>query len=279
MSSHTESIHPAALYLEAFRMPAPTVEVARDLWPRKPGVFLRRVAAIGDAQAVPRPDADADTDTDTDGAPLQTLSTSPSEALAVGEPLPASGEVPSGGAAPLLREWVGGQFGLVPPWVKSASDAKLRSTKLVACRSETVTTANTLRHAWLNGQRCIVPVMAFFEDDWRSGKAVPTRIARVDGKPMGLAGLWERWEKDGEVIVSYTLLTVNANSHALMHRYQHAGAEKRMPAILNEGAYDAWLSARPEKAKEFLRAYPANWLLANPVESKKPKAPAAIRGL
>jgi putative SOS response-associated peptidase YedK len=172
-----------------------------------------------------------------------------------------------------VREWDTGQFGLVPPWVKSASDAKLRSTKLVAVRSETVTTSNDLRNAWFKGQRCVVPVMAFFEDDWRSGKAVPTRIARVDGKPMGIAGLWERWEKDGEVIISYTLLTVNANSHALMRRYQHDGAEKRMPAILSEGAYGAWLNAPVDKAKEFMRAYPANWLLANPVEKKgtKPK--------
>ena len=36
---------------------------------------------------------------------------------------------------------------------------------------------------------------------------------------------------------------------------------------------DAWLTARPDKAREFMRAYPANWLLANPVEKKgtKPK--------
>jgi putative SOS response-associated peptidase YedK len=110
--------------------------------------------------------------------------------------------------------------------------------------------------------------MAFFEDDWRSGKAVPTRISRVDGKPMGVAGLWERWEKEGVEIVSFTLLTVNANSHALLHRYQQNGNEKRMPAILGEGAYAAWLSARPEKAREFMRAYPANLLTANPVEKK-----------
>jgi putative SOS response-associated peptidase YedK len=63
-----------------------------------------------------------------------------------------------------------------------------------------------------------------------------------------------------------------------MRRYGHAGAEKRMPVVLAEGAYDAWLSARPEKAREFMRAYPANWLLANPVE-KKPKVPAALKGL
>jgi putative SOS response-associated peptidase YedK len=96
---------------------------------------------------------------------------------------------------------------------------------------------------------------------------VHTRIARVDGKPMGVAGLWESWTGlDGVVIVSYSLLTVNANSHALMHRYQQPGAEKRMPAVLNEGGYDAWLGAgHPEKAREFLRAYPANWLTANPV--------------
>lgn len=225
MSSHTECVHPDTLYTEAFHLEAPPFALARDLWPRKPGVFLR---------LVPEVTAEA-------------------------------------GAPPTLRrEWASGQFGLVPPWVKSASDAKLRSTKLVVARSETVTTSNNFRHAWLNGQRCIVPVMAFFEDDLRSGKPVPTRIARVDGQPMGLAGLWERWAgADGAEIISFTLLTLNANNHALMHRYQHPGSEKRMPVILGEGAYDAWLNvAHPEKAREFMRAYAANWLTANPVEKK-----------
>jgi len=167
-----------------------------------------------------------------------------------------------------VRELGVGQFGLVPQWVKSASDAKLRSTKMVNARSETVTTSNNFRDAWLAGQRCIVPMMAFFEDDWRSGKAVPTRITRVDGKPMGVAGIWERWAKDGAEIISFTLLTVNANSHALLHRYQQNGNEKRMPVILGEGAYDAWLNTKPEKAREFMRAYSASLLTANPVEKK-----------
>ncbi len=179
-----------------------------------------------------------------------------------------AGEAAAEARAP--RELVAGQFGLVPRWVKSASDAKLRSTKLVNARADTVSTSSNFREAWLGGQRCIVPMTAFLEDDWRSGKAVPTRIARVDGKPMGVAGLWERWSgAEGEVIVSYTLLTVNANSHALMHRYQQPGSDKSMPVILNEGAWDAWLSAPVEKAREFLRAYPAQQLLANPVEKKR----------
>jgi putative SOS response-associated peptidase YedK len=221
MTVHFETLHPSTLYTDVFGVPVPDAPVGRELWPRQPGVFVRRVQ--GEAEV-----------------------------------------------AELVLERVVGQFGLVPRWVKSASDAKLRSPKLVNARSETVTTSNNLREAWLAGQRCIVPMQAFFEDDWRSGKAVPTRIARVDGQPMGVAGLWERWVgADGGEIVSFTLLTVNANSHALMHRYQQPGAEKRMPAVLNEGGYSAWLKAgHPEKAREFLRAYPANWLTANPVDKK-----------
>jgi putative SOS response-associated peptidase YedK len=150
----------------------------------------------------------------------------------------------------------------------------LRSTKLVNARHETITTSNNFRDAWLAGQRCIVPMMAFFEDDFRSGKAVPTRISRIDGKPMGAAGLWCRWVGAGnEEIISLTLLTVNANSHALMHRYQNPGSEKRMPVILSEGAYDAYLSARPEKAKEFMRPFAAERLHATPVERKADQVP------
>ena len=228
MSTQHESLRPDTLYRDAFDVDPPaTNTVGRDVWPRRPGVFVRNVAAA--------------------------------------EPVLEGAE----NAGPPVRELVVGQFGLVPPWVKSASDAKLRSTKLVNARSETVSTSNNFRNAWLGAQRCIVPMMAFLEDDFRSGKAVPTRIARVDGKPMGVAGLWERWTgADGEVIVSFCLLTVNANSHALMHRYQQPGSEKRMLAVLNEGSYGAWLSAHPEKAREFMRAYPAQALTANPVDKK-----------
>ena len=234
MSTRYESVHSALLYPDAFRVDAPAVAVGREVWPRQPGVFIRVGPAPETEPAEETPDAD-----------------------------PPPREPPK-------RELMAGQFGLVPRWVKSASDAKLRSTKLVNARSETVTTSTNFREAWLAGQRCIVPMTAFMEDDWRSGKAVPTRIARVDGQPMGVAGLWESWTgANGEVIVSYTLLTVNANTHALMSRYQQPGNEKRMLAILNEGAYDAWLGTRPDKAKEFMRAYPANWLTANPMEKSR----------
>ena len=237
MTAHFESVQNAAMYPDAFDVAVPEIAFERDLWPRKMGVFIRNAPAH---QTV---------------APQDISSDCVSLGLA------------SADAAP-VRELALGQFGFVPQWVKSASDAKLRSTKMVNARSETVTTSNNFRDAWLAGQRCIVPMMAFFEDDWRSGKAVPTRITRVDGKPIGVAGIWERWAKDGAEIISFTLLTVNANSHALLNRYQQNGTEKRMPVILGEGAYDAWLNTKAEKAREFMRAYSAHLLTANPVEKK-----------
>jgi putative SOS response-associated peptidase YedK len=250
MSTHFESLQQSAAYLEGFGLDAPLALGAKDIWPRKLGFFIRHVP--GDA--VPA----AMVDPTQPEPPAQGDATRPQPELA----LP-------------VRSLCVGQFGLVPAWVKSASDAKLRSTKLVNARHETVTTSNNFRDAWLSGQRCIVPMMAFFEDDYRPGKAVPTRISRIDGKPMGAAGVWSRWVGAGdEEIISFTLLTVNANSHALMHRYQNPGAEKRMPVILSEGAYDAYLSARPEKAKEFMRPFAAERLRANPVERKADKIAA-----
>ncbi len=230
MTLHFQALPQVALYADAFGVQAPTLAQDRDMWPRKVGCFVRRVAVASSSD-----DIKADTET----------------------------------LSALTRELVAGQWGLVPPWVKSASDAKLRSPKLVNARSETVSTSKNFFDAWHQDQRCIVPMMSFCVDDWRSGKAVPTRITRVDGKPMGVAGLWSLWPgktASDEPILSFTLLTVNANNHALMHRYEHQGSEKRMPVILNEGAYDAWLTVRHEKAREFMRAYAANWLTANPVQ-------------
>ena len=179
---------------------------------------------------------------------------------------------------PRTRQLTSAQWGLVPHWVKSESDGRLRAAKLVEARSETATTSRAFRDAWLQSQRCIVPLMAFYADDWRTGKAVPTRIARTDGQPMGVAGLWARWVgPEGQALLSFALLTVNANAHALMHRYEPPGNDKHMPVLLNEGAYDAWLNARLDTAKEFMRPYPAQSLTANPVENKASKQPQHLR--
>ncbi|CAN7660422.1 SOS response-associated peptidase [Acidovorax sp. LjRoot194] len=270
MSTHYETLHPADTYREAFGVEPPAELGERHLWPRKPGAFIVHAAT---AAAIADPAAAANAE-----AEQQAQAQSPTNAE--GEATqPTADDHQAEGNAATTRVLVPAQWGLVPHWVKSASDAKLRAPKLVNAKSDLASTGTAFRDAWLKGQRCIVPMQAFYEDDYRAGKALPTRISRVDGKPMGVAGLWARWQgSDGEVIVSYCLLTVNANNHALLHRYQQPGSEKSMPAILNEGAYDAWLTARQDKAKEFMRQYAPQWLTANPVEKKADKVPKGLLG-
>lgn len=261
MTTQYENLATLELWTDFFKVTPLALPAERLMRGRRIGGFIRGTADVlpeAAAETVDMPALATDVDSDT-----------PAEVA------PASKK----SAPRVIREWVPAQWGLVPNASKSVSDARLRSIKLLEARNETVSTTQAFRDAWLAGQRCIIPMQAFYEDDLRSGKkAIPTRIARVDGQPMGVAGVWNSWKdpETGEELMSYALLTINANSHALMRRYGHEGSEKRMLAILGEGTYDAWLTARQDKAREFMRAYPANWMLANPVEDKKDKKPKGL---
>ena len=260
MSTQYEALKNADLYPTAFRVEPPAELGERKMTPRRPGFFITR--SLSGA-------------TDAERAALKTAAASQAEAQSAADAQANTEPAPSTDITSRLL--VPAQWGLVPHWVKSASDGKLRATKLVHVKSDNVGTSTAFRDAWLNNQRCIVPMQAFITDDYRSsGKPKPTRIARVDGLPMGVAGIWARWQdEDGSELLSYAIITINANAHGLMNRYQAPGSEKSMPAILNEGAYDAWLGSSAAKAKEFLRAYPAQKLLANPVEKGR-KNPLVI---
>jgi putative SOS response-associated peptidase YedK len=158
-----------------------------------------------------------------------------------------------------LRELLVGSFGLIPHWSKDATIAR----RTYNARSETAHEKPSYRDAWRLGRHCIIPAEAIYEPDWRTGKAVPTRITRADGKPMGIAGLWAAWKNPtGELIHSYTMLTINADDHPFMRQYHKLDDEKRMVVILNEDAYDAWLQAAASESRDFLRQFPADNLVA-----------------
>lgn len=154
-----------------------------------------------------------------------------------------------------------GMFGLLPFWAK---DTKL-ARRTYNARSETVAVKPSFKAAWKASRHCLIPAAAIYEPDWRSGKAIPTRIARADGGMMSIAGLWEHWTgPQGQSLFSYTMLTVNADDHPLMRNYHRPGDEKRMVVILPNGAIRDWLSASPEQSMEFMHQYPADRLVAHP---------------
>lgn len=55
--------------------------------------------------------------------------------------------------------------------------------------SETVHSKSTYKRAWLDGQRCIVPVESIYEFDHASGEAVRWRIKQSTVNPWTLQGL------------------------------------------------------------------------------------------
>ena len=93
-----------------------------------------------------------------------------------------------------------------------------------------------------------------------------TRFTRADGKPMGIAGLWDRYrDAAGQWHETYTMLTINADLDPLFSRYHQPGTEKRMVVILPEGAYGHWLTAAAERSREMLVPFPAEQLTATPL--------------
>ena len=84
---------------------------------------------------------------------------------------------------------------------------------------------------------------------------------------MGLAGLWDKWldKTTGEVVHSFTMLTINADTHGLMRNFHRPDDEKRMVVVLPQERYEDWLTATLPEAKSLLLPYPADALQALPV--------------
>lgn len=159
------------------------------------------------------------------------------------------------------REALSGVFGLIPHW---ATDTKIGRQNFNA-RSETVAVKPSFRDAWKNVQHCIIPVEAIFEPDWRSGKAIATRVSSVNGEPLGLAGLWSSWKSPKGMLHSFTMLTINADGHALMCQFHKPVDEKRMVVILPPDSFEPWLCAAPQDSMDFMRQYPSDRLQAAPM--------------
>jgi putative SOS response-associated peptidase YedK len=84
----------------------------------------------------------------------------------------------------------------------------------------------------------------------------PWAIARADGQPLALAGLWERWKsrEGSETVQSFTILTCAPNAAM-------AALHDRMPVVLGEADWPAWLGEEDGAgALALLKPCPAEWL-------------------
>lgn len=156
------------------------------------------------------------------------------------------------------RELAVGQWGLVPWFAKSA---KLRYSTNNA-RAEELADKASYKQPWARGQRCIIPAAHFDEPCWETGRNVWHRFRRADGCPWALAGLWSTWtdKATGEVVESYTMLTLNADDHPIMSRMHKPDPklpadrqDKRSVVPLELPDIDPWLYGTVEQAAKLIR--------------------------
>lgn len=170
-----------------------------------------------------------------------------------------------------------GMFGMVPHW----SDTKLARHTYNA-RTETVATKPSFRNAFRHRQFCVIPASSFYEPSYESGKAVRFEIVDAEGSPFGIAGIWElkAATESGLPLLSFSMLTVNADEHPVMRRFHKPDDEKRMLIILHPEQYDEWLTCSVEEAPRFFTQYPANRLVARPApKSSRMTAQESLPGL
>ena len=161
------------------------------------------------------------------------------------------------------RELVAGQWALVPHFAKSA---KL-SYQTNNARSEELAQKASYRAPWQRGQRCVIPAWLFDEPCWETGRNVWWSFRRADGQPWGLAGLWNTWvdPATGEVVESYTMLTLNADAHPLMRRMHKPDPtlgpdqqDKRSVIPIELEDVDSWLLGSLEEARRLLQLAPVD---------------------
>lgn len=172
------------------------------------------------------------------------------------------------------RESLVASYGMVP---KQHIPPGVKRFATLNARAETVGQLRSYSGAWKRSQLCLLPMEAFYEPNWETGKHIRYRIGMADQSPFAVAGLYRQWqEADGQASWSFTQLTVNADDHAVMKHMHRIDDEKRSLVIVPAAGYDDWLACRdPEAARSFLRLFPAELMDARP-EPRKAASGKAI---
>jgi putative SOS response-associated peptidase YedK len=143
------------------------------------------------------------------------------------------------------------RFGLLPSWAKEETFGR----KTYNARAETVAEKPSYKHAWTQRHYALALADAFYEPCYESGKAVRTAIKQADQEPMAIASIWDTWTEPetGELIVSFSMLTIEASGHPVMQRMHKLEDEKRTVVPLRPELFNAWLNATPQEAQALLQ--------------------------
>ncbi|ARK91043.1 SOS response-associated peptidase family protein [Burkholderia thailandensis] len=119
--------------------------------------------------------------------------------------------------------------------------------------------------AWRAGRRCLIPVRWIYEPCYETGRNVWHRIGLTGWRPYCVAGIWRTLTgTDGNESHAMSMITVNAEGHAIMSRMHKPGDEKRSIVILRPDDWGEWLTtSNVEAARAMLQLYSADGMVAD----------------
>ena len=128
------------------------------------------------------------------------------------------------------------RWGLIPGWTDSPEDFPL----LINARSETIASKPSFMDAFRD-RRCLAVADGFYEWKTDRGRKRPFWIHLADGRPFGIAAIWDRWSKSGDEgpLESCALITTEASEDL-------ADLHGRMPLALNREQVTRWLNPRTD---------------------------------
>ncbi|MFT4660411.1 MAG: putative SOS response-associated peptidase YedK [Patiriisocius sp.] len=177
------------------------------------------------------------------------------------------------GNKPVLATW-----GLIPHWTKGKEQAKKFWNNTLNARGETIFEKPSFRDS-ARSKRCIVFLDGFYEHHhYKEGK-YPFFISRKDKDPIALAGLWSEWvDKDtGEIILTFTIVTTEANTMLAKIHNNPKLAGPRMPVIIEDGEEEMWMinegaNIDSVRVRSLIKASDPDKLMAHTVQKLKGKA-------
>lgn len=147
-------------------------------------------------------------------------------------------------------------WGFHPPWADNKAPTPINA------RAENVATSRYFRNAFLH-HRCLIPASGWYE--WRqteAGHKEPFYIRHTDDELLMFAGIFQPGEDDAHstcaIITQPAVKTL-------------AGIHPRMPTVLDDSCWAAWLNpelAERDEIRAATKALPAEALVAYPVSTR-----------
>src|SRR5215208_2511080 len=121
------------------------------------------------------------------------------------------------------------RWGLVPAWAQDRSIG----ARMINARSDTLATKDSWE-SLLRKRRCLILADGYYE--WTStDKSRRPMFFHLSGhKPFALAGVWDRWESNGDTLETCAIITTEPN--ALAAKVHH-----RMPVVLSLDGAEEWI--------------------------------------